>query len=133
MTTSADRTPASEINVTPMLDVLLVLLIIFLALSIRMHHTIDAVLPQPCAGACDAGQPIVLEILPGPSYRVNRAVVRREALRSYLAGIYDGRPEKILQVAGFPGVRYQDVVTAMDVARSAGVRVLSVVTERPAR
>lgn len=133
MTTSAARTPACEPNVTPMLDVLLVLLIIFLAASIRMHHTIDAVLPQPCAGVCDAGNPIVLEVMPGPSYRVNRTVVPRTSLQSYLAGIYDGRPEKILQVAGYPDVRYQDVVSAMDVARSSGVRVLSVVTDHRVR
>ena len=57
---------SAEPNVTPMLDVLLVLLIIFLSVVIQVHHTIDSVLPQPCTGACSAGESIILEVRAGP-------------------------------------------------------------------
>jgi biopolymer transport protein TolR len=116
----------SELNVTPMLDVLLVLLIIFMAASIRVHLTMDGELPIACAAACGRTNSIVLEVLPGPAYRVNKAPVAREALREKLLSIYAARPEKIIQLAGYPGTTYQDVVSAMDIARSAGVRVIGI-------
>jgi biopolymer transport protein TolR len=66
----------SEMNVTPMLDVLLVLLVIFLIASARMHHTMDVLLPVSCAGVCESDTvPIVLEVLPGPTFRVNQRAV----------------------------------------------------------
>lgn len=119
--------PVCEPNITPMLDVLLVLLIAFMAMSIRMHHTIDAVLPQPCTGTCATGVPIVLEVLAGPSYRINGSSVSDGLLRSKLAAIYAERTEKVLQVAGHQGANYQDVMTAMDIARSAGVLAIGIV------
>lgn len=115
-----------ELNVTPMLDVLLVLLIIFMAISIRVHTTVDGVLPQPCAGHCAGGNEIVLEVLPGPSYRLNRAPIPADKLRDTLVSVFAPRPDKIVQVAGYPGATYQDVVTAMDIARGAGVRVIGI-------
>jgi biopolymer transport protein ExbD len=117
--------PLGEMNVTPMLDVLLVLLIIFMYLALQTRSTMNAHLPTPCAGACDAGPTIVLEVLPGPAYRVNRAPVAVDELARRLEVIYAGRPEKVLQVAGHPGVSYQQVIAAMDAARGAGVRVIS--------
>jgi biopolymer transport protein ExbD len=118
--------PTSELNVTPMLDVLLVLLIIFMAVSIQVHRTIDANLPVPCPGTCDGPPTIVLEVLPGPEYRVNQHAVASDQLLQYLLDIYRGRPEKIIQVAGYPTVRYADVVAAMDIAKSAGVVAIGI-------
>lgn len=116
----------SELNVTPMLDVLLVLLIIFMAMSIRLHRTVDASLPVPCASGCAGGSQIVLEVLPGPTYKINNTPVAPNALHDALVTIYAARPEKIIQIAGHPGTTYQDVIAAMDVAKGAGVRVLGI-------
>ena len=116
--------PQGEMNVTPMLDVLLVLLVIFMLMAMRVRQTIDAQLPAPCLGACGGDTPIVLEVLPGPTYRLNRAPVPAADLARRLSALYAGRPEKVLQVAGRPGVTYQQVIAAMDVARGAGVRVI---------
>lgn len=69
-----------EPNVTPMLDVLLVLLIIFLTAVPWRKATMDAVLPQPCDGICGSNAQVVLEVLPGPTYRINRTPVTTEAL-----------------------------------------------------
>ena len=118
---------AAEPNVTPMIDVLLVLLIIFMVASIRVHHTMDAQLFESvCAHVCDSAPQIVLEVLPGPSYRIDRQVVASENLLGRLSSIYVARREKLIEVAGYPGVRYEDVIHAMDVARSAGVRVVGI-------
>ncbi len=116
----------SEMNVTPMLDVLLVLLIIFMAASIRVHSTMDAQHLLPCEGICETSSSIVLEVLSGPTYRINKTPVPGGALRERLASIYAARREKIIQIAGYPGATYQDVVNAMDVAKGAGVRVVGI-------
>jgi biopolymer transport protein TolR len=126
MTANTSALPQSEPNVTPMLDVLLVLLIIFMAATIQVHRTVDVQLPQPCVGVCAGGSQIVLEVLPGPAYRINQAAVPTERLHARLLAIYGDRPEKILQVAGYPGARYEDVLAAMGVARAAGVRVIGI-------
>ncbi len=119
---------ASEINVTSMLDVLLVLLVAFMAATIEIRRAMDAQLPQPCVGACasSSGDDIVVEVMPGGRRRINHRDVSADALGQELRSIYAARPSKIIAVAGYPGVRYQDVVTTMDVAGSAGVRVISV-------
>jgi biopolymer transport protein ExbD len=110
-----------------MLDVLLVLLIIFMAVTVQVHRSVDAVLPEECVGVCEGGGgQIVLEVLPGPTYRINQTPVSAPELATQLHAIYDNRPEKIIYVSGDRRSRYQDVVTAMDVAKSAGVRVLSI-------
>jgi biopolymer transport protein ExbD len=117
--------PNAEINVTPFLDILLVLIITFLAaMSARM--TMDAQLPEPCTGACRGDdRQIVLEVLPGGLYRLNSRMVTEANLLSTLRSTYAGRPEKIIQVAGHRDVRYQTVLSAMDVAHSAGVKVIA--------
>ncbi|MEP6731120.1 MAG: biopolymer transporter ExbD [bacterium] len=120
------RSLTSDINVTPFLDVLLVLMITFLA-SVTARKSMDAYLPEPCSGVCAAdGSTIVLEVLADGAYLLNRRPVDASALASTLATVYKGRPEKVLQVAGHRGARYQAILTAMDVARSAGVRVISI-------
>ena len=128
-TTPTERSPVAqhEMNVTPMLDVLLVLLVIFMAAAVGMHHTMDAQLPEPCAVMCPGGpEPIVLEVLPGSRFLLNKYEVRANDLAARLRAVYDGRPDKIIHVVGRTGVRYEQVIDAMDVAKSAGVRVVAI-------
>ena len=116
----------SELNVTPMLDVMLVLLVIFMAASAAMHHTIDVSLPHPCADICEGPNPITLEVLPGPAYRLNGTPIDAAALATTLRQVFAHRPEKVMYVAGEPGVTYETVIGAIDVARSNGVRVVGI-------
>ena len=116
-----------ELNVTPMLDVLLVLLVIFMAAAVGVHHTMDATLPVPCAVMCNPGSdPIVLEVLPGSRFLLNKYELRANELAARIRAVYERRPEKILHVTGTKGVTYEEVVCAMDVAKGAGVRVISI-------
>ena len=126
MSMPAANRVSAEPNVTPMIDVLLVLLIVFMVIVVQVHHSIDVRLPLPCTGTCAGDAPIVLEVLPGPAYRINQTDVPSNALAERLRALYAPRPEKIIQVAGHPGVRYQDVIAAMDIAKSAGVRVIGI-------
>lgn len=120
-------TLSAEPNVTPMIDVLLVVIIVFMVAMVGVYHTMDVQLPDTCSGVCEASQPIVLEVLPGPAYRINHRPVAEADLLAELRRIYWARPEKIIQVAGHGAVRYSDVFAAMDVAKTAGVRAIGIV------
>src|SRR5919206_2532531 len=119
----------NEPNVTPMIDVLLVLLIIFMMAIPMMRKAIDVQLPDPTPQQNTTTQPpnqIVLQVLPGGKYKVNSEDVTKDRLPARLKEIYDPRPDKIIFIKGDPKVKYQDVIAAMDVARGAGVKVIGV-------
>jgi len=119
----------SDPNVVPMIDVLLVLLIIFMAVLPSMRKAIDIQLPDPnptVQPINSNSNQIVLEISPGGKYAINSEVVTKDRLPTRLKEIYDGRPEKIIFVKGVPGVKYADIIDAMDAARGAGVKVIGI-------
>ena len=120
----------SEMNVTPFLDILLVLLILFMYLCLSQQKVLTAHLPDPSAGATDNTPAIVLEVRPNAMYAINTTPVSRSELANRLRSIYDGRPTKTIMVRGTPGIRYQDVVTAVDIARGAGVVALGLASSR---
>ena len=118
----------NEINVTPMIDVLLVLLIIFMMVIPMSRKAIDLQLPDPTPDNTPQGPPpsqIVLEVLPGNVFKINSQPVSKADLGKRLKEIYDPRPDKIIFVKGDPTVKYSDVIAAMDVARGAGVKVIA--------
>ena len=80
--------------------------------------------PAHRLGVCTGGEQIILEVRPGPTYRINSTELAPVDLAAKLRAIYDPRPDKVIEIAGYPGVRYDDVVQVIDVAKSAGVRVV---------
>ena len=127
MSTGGGNTLTNEINVTPMIDVLLVLLIIFMMVIPMSRKAIDLQLPDPTPDNTPQGPPpsqIVLEVLPGNVFKINSQQVPKAELGKRLKEIYDPRPDKIIFIKGDPTVKYSDVIFAMDVARGAGVKVI---------
>jgi len=118
----------SEPNVTPMIDVLLVLLIIFMLIIPMSRKAIDVQLPDPTPQEPSPPDPsqIVLEIASDGSYMINKQPVAPTALDAKIHEVYDRRPDKIIFVKGDPKAKYQMIVHAMDVVRGAGVVVIGV-------
>jgi biopolymer transport protein TolR len=129
MSTGGGGGLTNDINVTPMIDVLLVLLIIFMMTVPMMRKAIDVQLPDPTPQPQQSGPPpaqIVLQVLPGGLFKINSVDVTKDELAAKLKEIYDPRPDKVIFVKGDPTVKYQDVVMAMDAARGAGVKVIGI-------
>ena len=119
----------NEPNVTPMIDVLLVLLIIFMMVIPMSRKAIDTMLPDPNPVVTPPSvQPdqLVLEVLPNGQFALNKTPIQKDALFSRLKDTYNGRPDKIIFIKGDTAVQYKDVIFAMDQARGAGVLVIGV-------
>ena len=120
--------PAAAINVTPMIDVLLVLLIIFMVVQQGLQKGLSVQLPPsgPNRAPPDPGS-IVLEVLPGGAYALNRQPVGTEGLQPAIARTFAGRPRKVLFVKAGAGLTYGEVAAAVDASRAAGVAVVGLV------
>jgi len=116
----------ADINVTPMIDVLLVLLVIFMLMP--QKRSLFPVNVPPERGPRGRHPPqIVLELGGDRSYAINGLRTGKEQLGQRLKEIYGGRPLKVLFIRTAPGWRYGEVIEAADIARGAGVQVIGYV------
>jgi biopolymer transport protein TolR len=120
-TTKSPNSEVSDINKTPMIDVLLVLLVIFIIVQMNTQRTFDIQLPVNERG--DKRPSILMEIVPG-GVSVNRRSVPPAALEAFLRDTYRNRPDKVILVKAAPDVPYGDVIHYIDTARAAGVTVV---------
>lgn len=112
----------AEPNITPMIDVLLVMLVIFMFAIPQAQRMLEVQVPDPTAKG--EGVAIVLEVGPGARLAINRQPVAVSELGIRLRAIYEKRPDKVLLVHGDDHATYESVVAAIDSARGAGVRVV---------
>jgi biopolymer transport protein ExbD len=120
----------NEINMTPMVDVMLVLLIIFIITVPAMKHAVNIDLPRASNVPQDAKpETIRLSVDAAGDFFWNEAKVTEEAMLLQLKAAATQTPQPELHIRGDKAVRYERVATAMAAAQQAGVKKIGFVTE----
>src|SRR5258708_2974144 len=127
-----------DINVTPMIDILLVLLIIFMVIVPVTPKGLDALVPQPPKNKDqnnDNDRTIVVQVThrPGggvPGYKINQDDVAKGDLLTKLTGIYATRAERVMFVKGDDDLNFADIADVIDIGHAAGVDHIGLITPK---
>jgi biopolymer transport protein TolR len=121
----------ADINVTPLVDVMLVLLIIFMVTAPMLHQGISVALPKTATTNIRTGleDPIVLSISRDGLYYINETPVVRGLLRDRLRAILRGRKEKAVLLKADRGLSYGTVIETLDLLNRMGIESLGLVTD----
>jgi len=131
---NSDNKPVSDINVTPLVDVFMVLLIIFMVTAPMLQMGIDVNLPRVKARSMDVGEEkLVLTINNKKEIFINKYKTTITDLSSKLEGIFEARIDKEIYMRADKNVPYGFVVKVMSEVRKAGVDKLGMITEPPGR
>ncbi len=130
------NTAVSEINVTPLIDVLLVLLIIFMVIVPVAPQGLEALVPQPPKSSSPESpeRPVVVQVLAspgaGPIFKINEETYAKADLPGRLLQIFSARQSKVMFVKGVQDVEYGEVASVIDAAHRAGVDNIGILTPK---
>jgi biopolymer transport protein TolR len=128
------RGPKADINMTPMIDVLLVLIIIFMVITPLTPHGLEALVPQPPPPNAKPNQSdlrtVVIVIEKDKSMKINQDPVEVANLGPRLEEIFKTRAERVVFVKGDPDLEFATVATAIDIAHGAGIDKVGLMTPK---
>jgi biopolymer transport protein TolR len=119
----------SEINVVPLVDVVLVLLIIFMITAPLLYRGIDIKLPQSAANTIKPDERVVVSVTKDRKIYVDKDEVGDEQLESAMKRLHDRNPDVTIYLRADQGIPYGLVVHVMDAVKKVGIDKLGMVTE----
>ena len=135
MTVNKPKGALAEMNVVPLIDILLVLLIIFMVINPNKPKGLDALVPQPAPPNQQQNQAVneklvVVQVLNNGSLKINQEDSSWETLEARLTDIFKTRAERVAFIKGDDNVKFEQVARAIDIMHSANIDHVGLMTAR---